>query len=150
MAVYRSTITLDGRNIREDGWFDQEITSKMYRQSEQLSTILTEVEAMVNSRPLTYVGEDITDNVLTPGHFLTINSETCLPPVDDGGPDMDFNPNLSSAQQLLNLWTKDQRILNRLWRLWRDEHMLSLRERHLTARSILILRDSIAQCRCAD
>ena len=122
-GIYERMVGLTKRSLRKG-------IGKARLSSEQLSTILTEVEAMVNSRPLTYVGEDITDNVLTPGHFLAINSKTCLPPVDDGGPDLGFNPNLSSAQQLLNLWTKGQRILNRLWRLWRDEHMLSLRERH--------------------
>ena len=37
----------------------------------ELETCLHEVEACVNSRPLTFVGENITDDApLTPAHFL--------------------------------------------------------------------------------
>ena len=38
--------------------------------SEQRLTILKEAEAVINSRPLVYVGEDINSNkTLTPAHF---------------------------------------------------------------------------------
>jgi hypothetical protein len=35
----------------------------------QLQTIVTEIEAILNSRPLVYVGSEVTDQVLTPAHF---------------------------------------------------------------------------------
>ena len=39
----------------------------------QLQTLLKEVESVVNSRPLVYVGADINSNVtLTPAHFLSL------------------------------------------------------------------------------
>ena len=42
--------------------------------SEQLLTILKEAEAVINSRPLVYVGEDINSYLtLSPAHFLTLN-----------------------------------------------------------------------------
>nr|CAI5839885.1 unnamed protein product [Callosobruchus analis] len=43
---------------------------------DELQTVLTEVEATVNSRPLTYVGNDA-DNIviLTPSHFLIGTNE---------------------------------------------------------------------------
>ena len=46
----------------------------------QLVTILTEVEAVVNSRPLVYVDDDINSNhVLTPGDFLSMNPNHVIP-----------------------------------------------------------------------
>ena len=41
----------------------------------QLQTFLTETEAIINSRPLVYLGEDLNDSTaLTPSHFLSANN----------------------------------------------------------------------------
>ena len=46
----------------------------------QLQTFLTETEAMINSRPLVYLGEDLNDRAaLTPSHFLSPNTKTGTP-----------------------------------------------------------------------
>jgi hypothetical protein len=46
----------------------------------QLQTLLKEVEAIVNSRPLVYVGDDLESNItLTPHHFLTLNPDIGVP-----------------------------------------------------------------------
>ena len=38
---------------------------------QEMETVLTDIEAQVNSRPLTYVGNDIKDGmVITPAHLL--------------------------------------------------------------------------------
>ena len=37
---------------------------------EELNTVLTEIEAVVNSRPLTYVSNDLESEPLTPAHLL--------------------------------------------------------------------------------
>ena len=43
----------------------------------QLQTFLTETEAIINSRPLVYLGEDLNDSTaLTPSHFLSPNTKT--------------------------------------------------------------------------
>ena len=42
----------------------------------QLQTVLSEIEAVLNSRPIDYVGEEFdADSALTPAHFLMINSK---------------------------------------------------------------------------
>ena len=54
--------------------------AKVCLTSEQLLTILKEAEAVINSRPLVYVGEDINSYMtLTPAHFLTLNPKIGLP-----------------------------------------------------------------------
>ena len=50
---------------------------------DKLTTLLVEVEAIINSRPLTYVGEDFKSGfVLTPTHFLTGNRDVILSCLD--------------------------------------------------------------------
>ncbi|XP_065197781.1 uncharacterized protein LOC135829305 [Sycon ciliatum] len=93
----------------------------------ELSTILVEVEAVVNSRPLVYVSDEIY-TVLTPAHFLSLSAEISLPQghVEE---DPDFAPTMSSAELLLSTWKKGQKRLNEFWNCWRSEYLTSLRER---------------------
>ena len=67
---------------------------------EQLLTILTEVEAIINSRPLVYIDDDINSNIcLTPSHYLTLNPQIGIPTCDIDTEDNDFSPKKSSADK---------------------------------------------------
>ncbi|XP_044180058.1 uncharacterized protein LOC114970531 [Acropora millepora] len=98
-----------------------------------LETILTEIEAVINSRPLVYVGADLKSGfALTPGDFLSLNPKTGVPFLeteDEQLQDPDFVEKLSSAKKLLETWKKGQKHLNTFWKLWFDEYVLTLRER---------------------
>ena len=97
----------------------------------QLTTILVEVEAVVNSPPLVYVDEDINSSmVLTPSDFLSLHSQHIIPDiVDDSNPDFDVEKRPTTAQQLLETWKRGQKRLSQFWSIWKNEYMLSLRER---------------------
>ena len=84
------------------------VICKVYLTSEQLLTILKEAEAVINSRPLVYVGEDINSYMtLIPAHFLTLNPKIGLPvSTSDDTDDIDYNPEISSADKLLATWKK--------------------------------------------
>ena len=63
---------------------------------DQLYTIITEVEAVVNERPLVYVGEEFTSGVvLTPADFLSLNTTT--------GPPPEYTDKTTSADKLLSV-----------------------------------------------
>ena len=105
--------------------------------SEQLLTILKEAEAVINSKPLVYVGEDINSYMtLTPAHFLTLNPKIGLPvSTRDDTDDIDYNPDnpeISSADKLLATWKKGLKCLGSFWKIWSHEYLLSLRERQQT------------------
>ena len=104
---------------------------KLCLTSNQLLTIIKEFEAIINSRPLVYVYDDInSDSVLTPSHFLSLNPKIGIPNVViDDEADCDFNPNVSSTDSLLHIWKKGLKHLKAFWRVWRDSYLLSVRER---------------------
>ena len=98
-----------------------------------METLVTEIEAVVNSRPLTYVYADQpSGQPLTPANFLLYHSAVSLPTTsaDDHGSDSEYLPGVpSSAEQLLQIWKKGQKLLDHFWTIWQREYLLSLRER---------------------
>ena len=81
---------------------------------QHLLTVLQEVEAVVNSPPLTYVSSDNTDYdclIFTPAHFLVGQPLTALPypPCDD---DTTYRPTATEASSthLLQLWKKAMHV----------------------------------------
>ena len=102
---------------------------KMKLTNDQLQTVLKEAEAIVNSRPLVYVGDDIHSHItLTPSHFLTLNPNIGIPEIDLNN-DVEYLPDKSIAEKLLETWKKGHKLLDRFWQIWRNDYLLSLRER---------------------
>lgn len=98
----------------------------------QIQTVLKEIEAVVNSRPLTYVGDDVNSTIsLTPTHFLSLNPHNGVPEVQKQR-DSDFSPLPSTRSNIIDVWKKGQNLLNMFWQIWRNEYLLSLRERNQT------------------
>ncbi|XP_045188261.1 uncharacterized protein LOC123546137 [Mercenaria mercenaria] len=90
-----------------------------------LQTILTEIEAVLNDRPLTYVTSDTSDpEPLTPSHLLYGRRITT--PVDYSA-----IQNVNSNHNTANKQVRIQReLLNRFWERWKTDYLTSLRERH--------------------
>ncbi len=95
----------------------------------ELVTLTTEVEAIVNTRPLTYLYEDI-------------ESGTALRPIDFlvdlpvGIPNMNQDTKLiggDATRHLIRHYKYRSQRLDALWNFWRDEYLLSLRERGQTS-----------------
>ncbi|XP_046478628.1 uncharacterized protein [Neodiprion pinetum] len=79
---------------------------------EQLTTVLTQIEAVVNSRPLAPLSEDPADlEPLTPGHFLIGEPLTAVP-----------EPSLpSTTESTLTGYKLLQQLLQQFWRRWSNE-----------------------------
>ena len=83
---------------------------------DKLMTLIVEVEAKINTRPLTYVYEDIKSGfVLTPAHFLSGNREITIPFCEDVFEDSDYYPKMDSVKELTEYWRRNQKQLNLFW-----------------------------------
>lgn len=99
---------------------------------EELSTVLIQIEAVLNSRPLSPISTDPNDLLpLTPGHFLTLEPLTAIPDPDT----THININRLTRWQLLQNLHRD------FWNRWHQEYLHTLQQRckwHTTKSSITI------------
>lgn len=87
---------------------------------EELNTVVIQIEACLNSRPLCSLSSDPTDlSALTPGHFLTGDSLTAIPE-----PDLTATP-----INKLNRWRRVTQASQQLWSRWQKEYLAALQQR---------------------
>ena len=95
-----------------------------------LQTIVVEVEAILNDRPLTYVSSDIKDEeALTPAHLLYGRRITSLPhPLVES--DEVSDPTYQTSTDLLRRSKRVTLLIQHFGQRWRQEYLTSLREFH--------------------
>ena len=87
---------------------------------ENLSTLMCEVESILNERPLTEMTSDPTDTeALTPNHVLLLNAGITFPPGL-------FDENDTYIRRR---WRQVQHLADCFWRRWRQEYLVLLQER---------------------
>ncbi|XP_076384347.1 uncharacterized protein LOC143262682 [Megalopta genalis] len=87
---------------------------------EEMCTVLTQVEACLNSRPLHPLSSDPSDlNPLTPGHFLVGEALTALPRVHL----------LDTPRNRLNRFQLLQQMVQHFWKRWHQEYLHGLQQR---------------------
>ncbi len=97
---------------------------------EELSTLLAELEACMNSRPLTPLlsSEDAIE-VLTPGYFLIGRPLEAIP-----------DPSISHKPvSQLTRWHLVQSLVRHFWQRWSDEYLSSIRPNGITLHEVLKL-----------
>ncbi|XP_064475733.1 uncharacterized protein LOC135389628 [Ornithodoros turicata] len=95
---------------------------------EELRTVMTEVEAVVNSRPLTYASCSPDDsNVLCPSHFLVGKRVIALPTQPATQHD---DQNQSTKDQLTRKMLYREKLMQHFWRRCRRQYLLQLRSAH--------------------
>lgn len=106
---------------------------------EQLTTLASEIEAILNSRPLTSMSSDPSDlAVLTAGHFLIGAPLTAIP--DDATEKFD------SAQKY---WSAVKSLKSEFWKRWSNEYLTELQTRvkwqetskNLSPGTLVLLKD---------
>lgn len=91
----------------------------------QLLTVLKEVEAVVNSRPLTYVGADV-DYILKPADFLSLGK--CLEL--DPSTDQVSSSGTITKETLVEGWRRSQKVMKEFKTMFINQYLLNLRERY--------------------
>lgn len=113
---------------------------------DELATTLTEIEAVLNSRPLTHVYDEPGEpEPLCPSFFLTGRRLTTLPSM--GRRDVDGVPT-----DIGRAWTLRQQTTEAFWRRWTREYLAELRNvqgqrerqgKPLSEGDLVLLRDSL-------
>ena len=103
-----------------------------------LQTLIVEIEAHLNNRPLTYVSSELNDpEPLTPSHLLygrVINTVPHTLTTQDELTDEDFQEAGSQLHHTLSKKAKAQALLiQHFWGRWKKEYLTSLRETHITS-----------------
>lgn len=87
---------------------------------EEMSTVLYQIESVLNSRPLSPMSSNPEDlQALTPSHFLIGRPLTTLP-----------EPNLLDCKtSLLSRWKTLQQMYQMFWKQWRQDYLNQLHQR---------------------
>ena len=108
---------------------------------EELMTVLTEVEMVLNSRPLTYIDEDEQSQTLTPSHLFhgrrLLDVEVKGYEEDEDKTKEEFQ--LDRGQALRRMKHVDN-TLNHFWGRWLHEYLVDLRELHKLKENQLIYK----------
>ena len=95
---------------------------------DELHTVVTEIEAVLNSRPLAYLYADGLEEALTPSHLVLGRRLLTLPEVSpDEEQDKDFDEREDVARRRERYLS---RVLNHYWKRWKTEYLVDLREYH--------------------
>ena len=97
---------------------------------DELLTAVTEVEAIINSRPLSYLSPDDLEEPLTPSHLLTGRRVLSLPDNLSYQGEIEDSDFQISANDLSRRVKHLSNTLNQFWRHWRHEYLVELRESH--------------------
>lgn len=111
---------------------------------EELATLLSQIEACLNSRPLTQITSDPNDfTALTPGHFLTGNALLAAPDTSSEPTHID----------LLSRWQLVQRMYQNITGRWKTEYLSRLQQRpkwtkttqNLQVGDLVLIKESTTQ-----
>ena len=132
IANFATYVTRWKYNLAKAPWWDglyermvrsvKRCLKKMLRFSlltyEELITVLAEVEAVISSRPLTYVSEGDIDEPLTLSHFCYVRRL--------------LSPDIEDQEENLEPTRKDliSKTLDAFWKRWISEYLLDLRSVH--------------------
>lgn len=96
------------------------VTGEQILTYEEFYTLLTQIECLLNSRPLSPISDDPNDlSPLTPGHFLTMEPLTGFPE-----PDVTHIP-----LNRLDRWQLLQKMHVDFWKRWNQDYLHTLQQR---------------------
>ena len=97
----------------------------------KLETVLIEVEAVINSRPLAFIYSDPHEGtLLTPSHFLLGKRVMSLP---EGDIETEVCARGAGAKEFEKRWKYRKRLVDGFWTRWKKEYLLQLRSAHFVS-----------------
>ena len=111
----------------------------------EMETLLAQVEAQVNSRPLTVISSSSEDLApLTPGHLAIGRSPQSLPDIDKK----------TSTTSMGKRWLYQQRLMKQFWNRWYKEYLLELNymrkwvdvQRNVKVGDVVLIADDDVRC----
>ncbi|KAG7198936.1 hypothetical protein KM043_015748 [Ampulex compressa] len=98
---------------------------------EDYCTLLTEIEAILNSRPLTLLSSGPTDfTALTPSHFITGDMLLELPK----------KCYIDASDSLLNRWRHIQKLQQQFWKRWHRNYLNQLQTRTIVYDDKIVMK----------
>jgi len=130
VALHSSTRSLDG------GWWERligltktslkKVLGRTLINLEELQTLVPEIEAFLNDRPISYTSTGVGDPLpLTPAHLLYGCIITSVPQSED----IDVTADVSQTT-LCDMAMRQTHIIHQFWGRWREEYLTALREKH--------------------
>ncbi|GFW05748.1 integrase catalytic domain-containing protein [Trichonephila clavipes] len=104
-------------NIKSSKYHFKRVAGNSKFSYEELLTLITQIEAILNSRPLTPLSSDVDDlEVLTPAHFLIGRPITAI-----------VEPSLLQGESnRLNVWQRITKSVQTIWKRWNLSYLNSL------------------------
>jgi hypothetical protein len=94
-------------------------------------TLISDVEAVMNSRPLTYRSSDNNLEVVTPNHFIRLHADTPSMVITstDEFPDLEDveDPNYDPYHKLIKSLDVREQLINKFTNVWLKDYLLSLK-----------------------
>ena len=123
------------------------VTTNIKLTFEEMTTVLSQIEACLNSRPLTPLSSNVDGvEVLTPGHFLIGRPLMALP-----DPAFSYRP-----ISILKRWHLCQQLVRHFWQRWSCEYLTTLNKynkwfhpkRNVSVGDVVIVReDNLVPCK---
>lgn len=102
------------------------------------TTLLVEIKHILNSRPITYVSENVNNlRPLRPLDFLMPAANTRSFFHFSNRENDDFVINESTNDTVMNLWRTSARKLDKFWCSWKRDYLMSLREKDKSSKFII-------------
>ncbi|XP_062533848.1 uncharacterized protein LOC134202877 [Armigeres subalbatus] len=116
--------------VRSAKYHLKRITGTANMTFEEYTTVLTRIEALLNSRPITALSEDPCDvSPLTPGHFLVGR-----PLTDIAEPDL-----TDRKQTTLSRWQRHSQMVQHFWARWSNDYITTLQHRNKWTKSLPVI-----------
>jgi hypothetical protein len=106
----------------------KKVLGRAYISADEMQTVLSEIEATINDRPLTFLSGDPTDMLpLTPSHLVNGRTVTTVPYLTLDENELN-DPTFGYEKEYQKRAERLGKIMVHFWQRWSNEYLMALRE----------------------